>query len=98
MAEEVRIWKAGDELTDINRAKLSLKVRREVLTRRSKLEPNEVLLTIRQRGTNVVVTMKTVNEEGDVVLRSDVTAEQVIEVFIAKFPHARVVVHNLRIQ
>lgn len=62
------------------------------------MEPNDVLFTIRERGTNVVVTMKTVNEEGDVVLHSDITAEQVIAAFKAKFPHAHVRVHNLRIQ
>ena len=62
------------------------------------MEANEVLFTIRQRGAKVVVTMKTVNEEGDVVLYPGAPAEQVIEAFKMKFPHANVVVHNLGIQ
>jgi hypothetical protein len=62
------------------------------------MEPVEVLFTIRQRGTKVVVTMKTRNEEGEVVLRPDITAEQAIEAFKRKYPHAHVMVHNLSIQ
>jgi hypothetical protein len=62
------------------------------------MEPIDVLFTIRHRGTKVVVTMKTVNEEGDVVLHSGIPVEQVIEAFKAKFPHAHVMVHNLNIQ
>jgi hypothetical protein len=42
--------------------------------------------------------MKTVNEEGDVVLRPDITAEQAVEAFKRKYPHAHVMVHNLNIQ
>lgn len=62
------------------------------------MEANEVLFTIRQRGAKVVVTMKTVNEEGDVVLCPGAPAEEVIEAFRLNFPHANVIVHNLRIQ
>jgi hypothetical protein len=62
------------------------------------MEPNDVLFTVRQRGNKVVVTMKTVNEEGDVVLYPGAPAEQVIEAFRVKFPHANVMVHNLGIQ
>jgi len=62
------------------------------------MEPIDVLFTIRQRGTKVVVTMKTVNEEGDVVLRPDITAEQAIEAFKRKYPYTHVMVHNLNIQ
>jgi uncharacterized protein YhbP (UPF0306 family) len=62
------------------------------------MEPIDVLFTIRQRGTKVVVTMKTLNEEGEIVLRSDITAEQAIEAFKRRYPHAHVMVHNLTIQ
>ena len=62
------------------------------------MKPNEVLLTVRQRGTAIVVTMKTINEEGDITLQPGVPAEGVIAAFKAKYPHANVMVHNLTVQ
>jgi uncharacterized protein YhbP (UPF0306 family) len=63
-----------------------------------RMEQNDVLFTIRNSGTKVVITMKTVNEEGNVVLHSGAPAEQVIEAFKVKFPHANVMVRNLGVQ
>lgn len=62
------------------------------------MKANEVLLTVRQRGAAVVVTMKTINEEGDITLEPGVPVEAVIASFKAKFPHAHVMVHNLMVQ